>query len=128
MGRHKAAVNCDMRPWLSAKRDCREQGFIQVGYSLFESKAFNSLKPGAQMLYLRMAKEAKGRQTVTLSHSRAVKYHGIASTSFDRYITELCEAGFITLEDDDNRYQYAANVYRFSNAWKANPAPQFGDK
>ena len=126
MGRHKAAKNVAISPWLSAKLDCREGRFLQVGNSLLLSEEYHRLTANAQILYLCMTMEAGGKPTVKFSHSAAKKY-GISSTTFDRAIKQLREAGFLELVEDDNMYQFAANVYRFSTRWKSKPAPRFGE-
>jgi len=119
MGRHKAAVNCDIRPWLSARPDCKEGRFIQVGNSLYLSKTFQSLSSGAQQLYERMTMESGGRQTFLFPLSAAHKY-GIAESSFRRYVKELIEAGFI--ERRSNKNLRKPNDYCFLLSWKDHSA------
>lgn len=126
MARHKTAKNVTISPWLSAKQDCREGRFIQVGNSLLLSDSYQKLNAGARQLYLCMTMEAGGKPTVKFSHGAAKKY-GIAATTFDRAIKQLREAGFVDLIEDDNLYQFATNVYRFSSRWKSKPAPRFGE-
>lgn len=135
MGRRKTARHVQIRPWLSARHDCEEGRFIQVGNTLLlsrkdadskEENAFLNLSTGARFLYLCMAMESGGRPCVTFSHGAAKKY-GIASSSFDRAIKSLIDAGFVTLEMDDDLAQFRANTYRFSNTWKSNLAPHFGE-
>lgn len=136
MGRHKTARHVPIRPWLSARRNCEEGRFIQVGNSLLlsmkdaennEQNAFLNLSTGARFLYLCMAMESGGRPSFKFSHGAAKKY-GIASSSFDRAVKSLIETGFITLEQDDDLAQFKANTYRFSNAWKSSTAPHFGEE
>jgi hypothetical protein len=43
-----------MLPWLSARSDCKDQRFIQLGNSLLLSYQWQHLKPGASNLYLCM--------------------------------------------------------------------------
>lgn len=126
MARRKAAKNITICPWLSGRLDCREGRFVQLGNSLLLSKSFQKLTAGAQILYICLTMEAAGKPAVKFSHGAAKKY-GIAPTTFDRAIKQLCEAGFVEFVEDDNLYQFATNVYRFSNAWKADPAPHFGE-
>ncbi len=126
MGRHKSAVNCNIKPWLSARPDCKEGRYIQVGNSLLLSDTFQNISAGARWLYLCMALEAGGRQTVKFSHGSAKKY-GIPYTTFDRTVKILREAGFIELIEDEDHSQFRANEFRFSSQWKANPAPYFGE-
>lgn len=117
MGRHKAAKNVEILPWLSKNTDCREGRFIQVGNSLLLSNEFQVLTAGARCLYLCMAMESGGKRTVTFTHSSARKY-GIAGTSYDRYVKELKTSGFITLIEDENMAQYAPCIYQFTFNWK----------
>ena len=126
MARRKAARNVTISPWLSAKPDCREGRFLQVGNSLLLSEEYHRLTANAQVLYLCMAMEAAGKPAVKFSHSAAKKY-GMAGTTFDRAVKQLREAGFIDLVQDDNLYQFATNEYRFSTRWKSKPAPHFGE-
>lgn len=116
MGRKKAAVNVDIRPWLSAKQDCKEGRFIQVGNSLLFSKAAQSLSAGSFRLYLCMAMESGGRSEFSFPNSAAKKY-GFAETSFNRYTKELREKGFIIVTEC-GRITRTPNIYRFSFSWK----------
>ena len=125
MPRKKTAKNVPLSPWLSAHTDCREGRFIQVGNSLLLADAFHNLNSGARFLYLCLAMEAGGKPGVKFSRSTAKKY-GIPTTTFERAIKQLRDAGFIELQEDENMFQYAANVYRFSSRWKSNSAPHFG--
>lgn len=68
--------------------------------------------------------ESAGKPTVKFSHGSAKKY-GISGSSFDRAAKQLVDAGFVSLEPDEERAQFKANVYRFSNTWKSAPAPHF---
>lgn len=122
----KAAKNCEIKPWLSERLDHKEGRYIQVGNSLMLSKRFQVLKPNTRFLYLCMALESGGKPNVQFSHGAAQKY-GIPSTSFERAAKELQEAGFISLEIDEERSQFKTNIYRFINDWKLKPAPHFGE-
>lgn len=51
-----------IKPWLSARLDCKEGRFIQVGNSLLLSKEFQALTAGARFLYLCMTMESGGRE------------------------------------------------------------------
>lgn len=127
--RRKSAQNCTVLPWLSAKCDGREGRFIQCGNSLFLSKPIQSLSPGARWLYLSMALEAGGKRTFTFKHSSAKKY-GVPPSSYDRFLKELKDGGFIEKIEDENMAQYAPGQYRFVFDWKgvsSKPAPQIGD-
>lgn len=126
MPKHRAAKHVPLKAWLSANTDCRDGRFIQIGNSLLLSKAFQSLTASAQLAYLALCMEAGGKSMVQLSHSGAKKY-GISSSTFDRCMKQLLEGGFVDMLEDDNRAQFATNVYRFSSRWKTKAAPHFGE-
>lgn len=124
MARRKAAQRCEIRPCLSAKSDCREGRFIQVGNSLLLSPAFHGLSSGAKHLYLCCSMESGGRNRFTFTRGAAKKY-GIATTSFVRYAQQLQDAGFIRRVESD--YQFEAARFEFSSAWKGTEsATHFG--
>lgn len=116
MGRRRAAQNIEIKPWLSARKDCREGRFIQVGNSLLLSKKFQELTVGAQMLYLCAAMESAGRPEFTFPRSAALKYSFSENTAA-RHIKELTSSGFIELLES-GRFTRTANRYRFSLRWK----------
>ena len=118
MPRRKAAKNCDIKPWLSARADCLEGRFIQLGNSLLLSDAFQQLSSGAQMLYLCMALEAGGRREYSFPLASAKKY-GIAPRSFRRYASELIACGFVECSSGWNTR--TLNEYSFSFSWKGRP-------
>lgn len=127
--RHRSAQGCTILPWLSARCDGKEGRFIQCGNSLFLSKTFQSLSPGARWLYLGMAMESAGKRNFTFKHSSAKKY-GVPSSSYDRFLRELKDGGFIEKIEDENLAQYAPGQYRFTLDWKgvsAKFAPQNGE-
>lgn len=105
MGRHKAAKNVSFPYWMSERADCREGRFLQVGNSLMLSEAVQELTPGARWLYFALAMESGGRPETTFTHSTAKKY-GVASSSFERQIKELCDHGFIKRILDPDMMQY----------------------
>lgn len=104
-----------MLPWLSARPDCKEGRFVQVGNSLLLSSCFQELSAGARFLYLCMAMESGGKRDFTFPLSSAKKY-GIAKNSFSRYIKELSDSGFISVHSMANLRQ--PNEYSFSFVWK----------
>lgn len=119
MGRRKTASHCNIRPWLSAKADCKEGRFIQVGNSLRLSEQFGKLKAGAKDLYYCMSMEAGGEREFTFPASCAGKYR-ISPSSFDRFKAELIDAGFIRIKES-GRLTREKNVYEFVFDWKARP-------
>lgn len=120
MPRKKAAKNCTVLPWLSAKADCSEGRFLQIGNSLLLSKHFQGLPAGAQILYLAMGLESGGRREFVFPLSAAKKY-GFAPRSFRRYVEELVIAGFLDKTSLANLRQ--PNEYRFSFKWKTEKPP-----
>lgn len=104
-----------IRPWMSARADCKEGRFIQCGNSLLLSKAFQKLSAGAQIAYLCMSMESGGKKDFIFPLSAAKKY-GIPKNSLTRYVHELSEKGFITVQSMANLRQ--PNEYSFSNQWK----------
>ncbi len=120
MARRKAAKNCEILPWLSARADRSEGRFLQIGNSLLLSKAFQNLSAGAQMLYVNMAMESGGRRDFIFPRSAAKKY-GVSPRSLLRYIDELAGAGFIEKASMANLRQ--PNEYRFSFIWKEEKPP-----
>lgn len=116
MSRRKAACNCSFPFWLSAKRDCREGRFIQVGNSLLLSPAFQELSTGARCLYLCCTLEAGGRKNFIFPQAAAKKY-GFAPRSMRRHMAELLSSGFIELESS-GRITRQENLYCFSTQWR----------
>lgn len=119
MGRRKTAGRCNIRPWLSAKADCKEGRFIQIGNSLLLSEQFGKLKAGARDLYFRMAMESGGEREFTFPASSAERHH-IPASSFERFKAELIDAGFIRIKES-GRLTREKNVYEFVFDWKARP-------
>lgn len=122
MARKKAAQNADIKPWLSARRDCKEGRFIQVGNSLLLSKEFQALSPGANHMYACMALEAGGKNEFEFPRNAGAKF-GIPETSFKRHKAELVEHRFIKCKQNNGNVQQA-NIYMFCSDWK--PAPSGG--
>lgn len=116
LARRKAAQNIPIVPWLSAKPDCKEGRFIQIGNSLLLSKAFQQLTAGAQLAYLCMSMESGGKMEFMFPRSVGPKY-GMSTASVPRYIKELSDAGFIAVEES-GRTTRTPSKYRFSSAWK----------
>lgn len=124
MPKKKAAVNCKILPWLSARHDCTEGRFMQIGNSLFLSRKsdagkelnkFVSLTGAAKLVYLCMALESGGHRAFRFPLSAAKKY-GISATTLRRSIDELIAAGMITKQSGKNIRQ--PNEYEFGFAWK----------
>lgn len=106
--------------WLSARLDCREGRFVQVGNSLLLSEQFQALSAGAKHTYLCMAMESAGKREFVFPRAAAQKY-GIASMSLRRQVDELVKSGFITVRS--GACVRAPNLYTFSFDWKAKREP-----
>lgn len=115
MPRHKAAINCTVLPWASAKADNKEKRFLQLGNSLLFNEQFHHLSAGAKHLYICMMMESGGHRDFLFPQSAAKKY-GIAPASFWRYVAELADAKFIRVQSMKNLRQ--KNEYAFSSEWK----------
>lgn len=116
MPRKKAAQNCTIPFWLSARPDCKEGRFVQIGNSLLLSEPFHSLSTGARCLYFAAAMESGGRRNFTFPQSAAKKY-GFPPRSMRRYMQELINAGFIKVESS-GRWTRENNHYVFSMRWR----------
>ena len=122
MPRRKAAQHVNIRPWLSARQDCTEGRFIQVGNSLLLSKSFQALSTSAQMLYICLAMESGGKPVAKLSRSNAKKY-GFSPATYSRAAKQLIEAGFVKIAEDTGRYE--SNKFQFVNDWKSKTPVSF---
>ncbi len=115
MSARRKKTGATLQPWLSAKVDCEEKRFVQIGNSLLLSPQFQSLSAGARCCYLCMAMEAGPRREFRLPKSAAKKY-GIPHSSLCRYIRELEAGGWI--EVYSMKRLRKPNEYRFVLAWK----------
>ena len=117
MPRRKAAQHVKISFWMSARPDCQEGRFLQLGNSLTLSKKFQSLSPSVRWFYICLSMEAGGKPTVKLSHGGARKY-GISHAGYDRAVTALCEAGFLEQVFDADLSRFKTNEFRFISKWK----------
>lgn len=113
----------EITAWLSASTKNREGRYIQVGNSFLFSKNVKELSAGARWLYLTMSMESGGKRTFTYTHHAAKKY-GIPSTSYERYLRELKDGGFIEKVENEDLAQYAPGRYMFSFEWKGVQKPK----
>ena len=127
MPKRKAAVHCNILPWLSARLDRSEGRFIQIGNSLLlshkntdgeEQNAFVKLSTGAKHLYFCMAMECGGKRQFLFPQKAAEKY-SIAPASFRRYIDELLAAGMVKRRS--GKTARLPNEYEFVFDWKRPP-------
>lgn len=115
MSTSRRKAGATLQPWLTARVDCREKRFIQVGNSLLLSHRFWRLSAGARYCYLCMAMEAGPRREFRLPKSAAEKY-GIPHSSLCRYIHELEAGGWIEVRS--MKLLRKPNEYRFALKWK----------
>lgn len=106
--------------WLSARLDCKEGRFVQVGNSLLLSEQFQALSAGARHTYLCMAMESGGKREFVFPLAAAKKY-GIGHMSLRRWVDELVKGGFITVRS--GACVRAPNIYTFSFDWKSKREP-----
>lgn len=116
MPRHKAGGQ--LNPWLSAHYDGKEKRFIQIGNSFLLDKRVHALSNGAVKLYFCIAMESGGKTETRFTHSAAKKY-GISSTSYDRYLKELQQAGFVKLSGRTGNSRFSPNILAFAFDWKS---------
>ena len=116
MGRRKAAENCTILPWVSAKADNKEKKFLQIGVTLFENEAFQSLTPPQKIVYLAMCLDAGGSREFTFSKER-FSHFGIPPSTARDAIEVLIQKGFITREFS-GKLAHTKSLFRFSLDWK----------
>lgn len=116
MGRRRAAQNCNIPAWLSARRDGKEGRFIQIGNTFLMSEKTQALSAGALKLYICAAMESGGKREFTFPLSAAKKY-GIPPASMRRYLNELIDNGFIALQSSGKTTR-ESNIYIFALEWK----------
>ena len=102
--------------WLSARADCTEGRFIQVGNSFLLSGTVQKLTPSTRWVYLCMAMESGKTPHFSLSKKEAEKY-GIPHSTLDRARKELRDAGFVRIRSGKNTRE--KNQCEFDYGWKA---------
>ena len=96
MSTSRRKAGATLQPWLTARTDCREKRFIQVGNSLLLSHRFWRISAGARYCYLCMAMEAgrgansaclraRRRSTASLTHHSAGIFTSWRPTAGSRY-------------------------------------------
>lgn len=101
--------------WLSARADCVEGRFIQVGNSFLLSGTVQKLTPSTRWVYLCMAMESGKTPRFTLSKKEAEKY-GIPHSTLERARKELRDTGFIRYRSGKNTRE--KNQCEFDYGWK----------
>ena len=114
--RKKAAKQCYIDSGLSARMDCKEGRFIQVGNSLLLSERWQNLTYGERSMYFCMKMEAGGRPDFLFPKSTAKKY-GFHWATATRLIHSLMEAKFIRLVYSGKSTR-EPNRYAFIIDWK----------
>jgi hypothetical protein len=117
MGRKKSAQNCDILAWASAKLDCKEGRFIQLGNSFLLSPAVHDLSGTAFRLYVYMLVESGGKKEFKFPRQVMIKKYGLSVSSARNAIQELIEKGFIKITAS-GRTTREANEYEFCLTWK----------
>lgn len=114
--RFTPALDVVFPPWLTALNTNKgEKGFIQIGWSLLESKDFQALTGEQRKIYLAMCAEAGGRPDFEFS-LRHFTHYGIKRTKAYQNIQVLRDLGFITCPDEKSIG--STTRYRFSSDWK----------
>ena len=102
-------------PWASAAPGGDERRFIQLGVSLLDHPKFIALKPGDQILYIRMKQHADPRPEFEMPRQVYAKFTD--SKAFANSLEHLVSAGFVEVVAN-NYCIRKPNVYRFSTRWK----------
>ena len=124
--RRANAARKELRPWQSANTDSREKIYVQIGKSLFESKAFHDLSKSARLTYLCMVSAAGFDEVFNFPQASMVKRFDLCPRSVRRDIDELVKAGFITKQS--GKVTREPNIYRFSYEWKTKAQPPSGER
>ena len=95
--------------------------FVSLYADLLQSKEFQELAPGEQMLYIMMTLEAKRQETFEFSRATAEQY-GISNAALRRCVPKLIDAGFISVVEN-NRTRRKPNIYRFELGWIISKKP-----
>lgn len=119
--------NVQLLPWMSARTDCKEKRFLQIGNSLLvgENSPFKLLTSGAQILYICMAMESGGKREVAFSRGTAAKY-GINKNTYNRAVAELISHNFVEQAPDLSTGPFKPTMYRFSFTWKETATQKHG--
>ena len=117
MSHRKQKPIADIKPWLSAEKNCVEGRFIQVGNSLMLSKPIQVLTANARWLMICMAMESGRSRRFVFTHSTAEKY-GLSASTFDEAKKQLLQIGYIKIVNNEDYNQYKANEFEFISDWK----------
>ena len=108
--KHKSLLSTDPLPAYAVDKPSNHDAFVRVSFSLLRNPSFKSLSANAQVLYIRMMAEAKGKWEFQFPQRC---YHGImARATFQRAKNELIDAGFIE-QMPTNKCDGLATTFRF---------------
>jgi len=110
MGRAKRPAADFQQKWIA--QDPHHSNFFRVYSDLFHAPAFRSLTKNAQLLYIAMGLEAKGKTVFKFPFSAYSKL--MSKRGFETAKQQLVDSGFIT----EKRYRTVPNEYSFCADWK----------
>ena len=116
MGGKRTRGLLDVRPWQSAKEDCKEGRVSVLGNTLLMSEPLKELSGSAFKLYACMLCESGGHREFRFSKSTGTKY-GISYSTLTRSIAELKKAGMIKLVVSGKSTR-TESLYSFMWEWK----------
>lgn len=103
-------------PWESRKADGIEERYFRMGASFMASEAVRGLSGNAFKILCFMKIESGGRREFQFPFRKYKAY--MAKSTFFRARDELIQKGFLEIVQC-NRNLRQANVYSFSEQWKA---------
>jgi len=92
---------------------------VRIYFAMMESKAWKALPTAAQIIYLWMLKEHRGRETnrFSLSYSQIQDRTAFGNNRISAAVKALEKAGFINILERGGLFK-AWNVYALSDQWK----------
>lgn len=103
-------------PWQTKKPDGIEKRYVRLGNSLLLDANCMALSGNAFRLYVYSLLEAEGKIEFEMPHRKYIKL--MTKPTFIKSRDELIEKGFIEVAQNNANLR-KANVYRFSDQWKA---------
>jgi uncharacterized membrane protein len=93
----------------------KDSPHVRLYFHMLESKAWNSLLPSSQVLYIKILKEHRGRNEnrFKLPYSQS----GCSATTTSRCLKELEKFGFIDILQHGGLF-HKSNVYALSSKWE----------
>jgi len=96
---------------------------VRLYFYMLESKAWNSLSPFSQSLYIKIRKEHRGQSENRFKLPYSQTGYSPATTS--RCLAELEKWGFIDVVQRGGLF-HQCNIYALSERWKSNALPEKG--